>query len=406
MTIGNTNLAGSIQTQPPVGDSTGAAIASPKGRDSTGRSVVASGGQQLVQGSDQHDGLAEKPQLVEKNIATSLTTDNYINNKSDTKNLKATAQFEINSQQNGADTSLKKADIVSDTKKTEPKPDSNQAQTKKAEVRTTAKGQAGKAKGNSKQGSTAEPTQNSSTKQSKGFLHKFGIIQSILNFLGRGDLAEEKAISEICSSVKQEFQQVIDAKKGPILQQKGVEIEAEKQQSSAIRGNHREVSVKLSGMRALVAKGFGFFVALRNMLPGFRSKHEPLTEQKSVDYLEAKVAFHFSENEQTKAHEKLSNLLSTSRLIGGIFNSLNTYAVETVDRKETEFRKKLHSRDPGFSINSTQAQAKYKNALRNELVEQLNEQFKKLLDKYQERLTEEEFQAIQDFQFTASVAAV
>ena len=397
MPIGNTNLAGSIQTQPPVGGSTGAAIASPKGRDSTGRSVVASGGQQRVIGSAQHDGLAEKPRLAEKNIATNLTTDNYINNESDTKNLKATAQSEINSQQYGDYTSVKKA---------EPKPDSNEAQTKKAEVRTTAKGQAGKAKGNSKQGSTAEPTQNSSTKQSKGFLHKFGIIQSILNFLGRGDLTEEKAISEICSSVKQEFQQVIDAKKGPILQQKGVEIEAEKQQSSAIRGNHREVSVKLSGMRALVAKGFGFFVALRNMLPGFRSKHEPLTEQKSVDYFETKVAFHFSENEQTKAHEKLSTLLSTSRLIGGIFNSLNTYAGETVDRKETEFRKKLHSRDPGFSINSTQAQAAYKNALRNELVEQLNEQFKKLLDEYQERLTEEEFQAIQDLQFTASVAAV
>ena len=86
MTIGNTNLAGSIQTQPPVGDSTGAAIASPKGRDSTGRSVVASGGQQRVIGSAQHDGLAEKPRLAEKNIATNLTTGNYINNKSDTKN--------------------------------------------------------------------------------------------------------------------------------------------------------------------------------------------------------------------------------------------------------------------------------------------------------------------------------
>ena len=384
MTIGNTNLTTQAYS-PPAGSNP---ETSASGSSFNGRKAVVAPGQQLV--SDFSGQVDMSSPLSDKSVTENVKTVGYI------KSTPAENHTHTGCQNNLQNKGAKNITITlegvfkgySSDEEKEANTPVNSEPTKSTLVNNPTENK-------------KRPVDNS-PKESKGFLYKLGIIQSILNFFGRADLTEEKAISEICNNLKQELQGAIELCRSPLLTQQNDVIKAQKEKSNNIDEKHRQMSGTLGSLRPPVAKGFGFFAALRSMIPGLRPKHEPITEEKSAEYFRTSFTFYASEHAQTLQHEALTKAICTSRLIGGIFNTLSLYANEIVTNKENELRGRLHSRDPGFLIRNDEEKANYKSAIRVDLIKKLNSKFEEQLSEHKDKMNNDEYQVIKDFRFEMS----
>ena len=381
MTIGNTNLATKAYT-PPAGSNP---ETSASANSFNGREAVVASGQPLVSGSSGQVDMGSL--LSDRSVTEYSKTVDYI------KNRPAENHTNTGYQNNLQNKVAKNIPIYLEGVIKGYSPDEDKETNTPVNSETTKSTLVNNPPENKKR-----PVNNSS-KESKGFLYKLGIIQSVLNFFGRADLTEEKAISEICDSLKQELQGAIKLIRSPLLTQQNDVIKAQKKKSDNIDERHRQVRGILSSLRTLVAKGFGFFTALRSMIPGLRPRHEPITEEKSTEYFNATFAFYVSKHAQTLQHEALTKAICSSRFIGGIFNALSLYVHEIVTSKENELRGRLLSRDPGFSIRNDEEKANHKSAIRVYLINKLNSKFEEQLKEFKSEMNNDEYQAIKGFRF-------